>query len=284
MPRRSICCKPAREAAAASSAGRTKRCHWCVPRGSTPRTYSAPTIAKTKLFQVRSIVDASSNPPGATCCATVPRRLPRPARARPPRAPAPGRTTPRAPAPDRDRRAGSPPPRLATRHAAAPQPRCRGRHRCRPPAHRAAPAVRTATHHAADVEDAQSRQRLAIAAEVRGDSFEHVRLPQGVDDVQRSHRSAGVPPGGAESVEAFDLGSDGRHARVPPTCPRPPAAAWTAASSFIARSPCARRFWQRGRHRSPLPAAATLRRSRADDPARTSVAAPAKALQRPRRR
>ena len=54
---------------AASSAGRISFAYSCVPRGSKPSTYSAPTIASAKLFKLRLIVEKNALPPGADAAA-----------------------------------------------------------------------------------------------------------------------------------------------------------------------------------------------------------------------
>ena len=42
----------------------TNLSQWCVPRGSQPNTYSAPTMASAKLFRVRFSVEITITPPG----------------------------------------------------------------------------------------------------------------------------------------------------------------------------------------------------------------------------
>src|SRR5262249_55508893 len=54
---------------AASSAGRINFAYSCVPRGSKPRTYSAPTIASAKLFKLRLMVEKNAVPPGRSAAA-----------------------------------------------------------------------------------------------------------------------------------------------------------------------------------------------------------------------
>ena len=57
---------PASLAQASSSDGRMNLLYSCVPAGNSFSTYSAPTMAKTKDFGLRLIVEKNTSPPGLT--------------------------------------------------------------------------------------------------------------------------------------------------------------------------------------------------------------------------
>ena len=66
MPSMRGASRPAAVHARFISSGVTKRSHWCVPLGSQPSTYSAPTIASAQALKVRLMVEKKMMPPGFT--------------------------------------------------------------------------------------------------------------------------------------------------------------------------------------------------------------------------
>ncbi len=66
MPRVCRTSSRAERQAVASSLGLISFAYSCVPRGSMPSTYSAPTMARRNAFALRLMVEKNTHPPGLT--------------------------------------------------------------------------------------------------------------------------------------------------------------------------------------------------------------------------